>query len=117
MMGAFRLAVDTPVKLKMFGVDAAGNAVEYPYQSFLWIVNHIYFQYYGLLIFLVSVAAMVVVSYLTREPSLAQIQGLTYATRTEEQKRATQESWSALDVFTSVVVMVAIIAAYIYFRG
>jgi SSS family solute:Na+ symporter len=117
IMGVFRLAVDTPVKLKMFGVDQAGNAIEYASGSFLWIVNHIYFQYYGLLIFLVSVAAMVIVSYLTAEPSPTQIQGLTYATRTEQQRRETRESWSAFDVFTSGVVMVAIIAAYIYFRG
>jgi SSS family solute:Na+ symporter len=116
-MGVFRLAVDTPVKLKLFGVDQSGNAVEYAEGSFLWIVNHIYFQYFGLLIFLVSVLAMVIVSYLTAEPSATQIQGLTYATRTEEQRRQTRESWSSLDVFTSIVVMAAIIAAYLYFRG
>jgi SSS family solute:Na+ symporter len=117
IMGVFRLAVDTPVKLKMFGVDEAGNAIEYAEGSFLWIVNHIYFQYYGLLIFLVSVLAMVVVSYMTSAPSETQIQGLTYGTRTEQQKRESRASWSALDVIISVVVMGAIIAAYIYFRG
>jgi SSS family solute:Na+ symporter len=117
IMGVFRLAVDTPVKLKMFGVDEAGNAIEYAEGSFLWIVNHIYFQYYGLLIFLVSVLAMVVVSYMTAAPSETQIQGLTYGTRTEQQKHESRASWSALDVIISVVVMGAIIAAYIYFRG
>jgi SSS family solute:Na+ symporter len=117
VMGIFRLAVDTPVKLKLFGVDQSGNAIEYAQGSFLWIVNHIYFQYYGLLIFLVSVLAMVVVSYMTAAPSMQQIQGLTYGTRTEEQKRQTRESWGAVDVFTSFVVIAAIIAAYIYFRG
>jgi SSS family solute:Na+ symporter len=116
-MGIFRLAVDTPVKLKMWGVDQAGNAVEYAEGSFLWFVNHLYFQYYSLLIFLVSVLVMVVVSYTSVAPSAAQIQGLTYGTRTEEQRRKTRESWSAFDVFTSVVVMAAIIAAYLYFRG
>jgi SSS family solute:Na+ symporter len=63
------------------------------------------------------VLAMIVASYLTSAPSESQIQGLTYATRTEEQRRQTRESWSAADVLTSVVVMVAIIAAYLYFRG
>ena len=38
----------------------------YAHGSFLWIVNNIYFQYYSLLIFLVSSVAMVVVSYMTR---------------------------------------------------
>ncbi len=46
----FRLAVDTPVTLGMTGYEAG-----YPSGSFLWIVNNIYFQYYSLLIFLVSV--------------------------------------------------------------
>ena len=60
---------------------------------------------------------MIVVSYLTAAPPLAQIQGLTYGTVTEEQKRETRASWSALDVVTSVVVMAIIVAAYIYFSG
>ena len=37
-MGMFRLAVDTPVKLKLFGVDENNNPIEYAYGSFLWIV-------------------------------------------------------------------------------
>ena len=58
VLGMFRLAVDTPVTLKMAGFEAG-----YPEGSFLWIVNHIYFQYYSLLITLVSIVAMFVVSY------------------------------------------------------
>ncbi len=116
-MGIFRLAVDTPVKLKLFGVDENNNPIEYAYGSFLWMANHIYFQYYALLITIVSILVMVIVSFLTAAPSPAQIQGLTYGTRTEEQKRETRTSWSALDVITSAIVLVAILAAYLYFRG
>jgi SSS family solute:Na+ symporter len=116
-MGIFRLAVDTPVKLKLFGVDENNNAIEYAYGSFLWIANHIYFQYYALLITIVSMLVMVIVSYLTAAPSPAQIQGLTYGTRTEEQKRETRASWSAIDVISSAIVLAAILAAYLYFRG
>ena len=64
-----------------------------------------------------SALAMVACSYMSATPSATQIQGLTYGTRTEEQRRQTRESWSGLDVFTSVIVVAAIIAAYIYFRG
>ena len=63
-MGVFRLAVDTPVTLKMAGFEDG-----YPDGSFLWIVNHIYFQYYSLLITLVSIVTMFVVSYMTAPPS------------------------------------------------
>ncbi len=112
LMGMFRLAVDTPITL---GVKGFENG--YTPDSFLWIVNNIYFQYYSLLIFLVSSTVMIVVSFLTAAPSPAQIQGLTYGTVTEAQNRETRESWSAIDVITSCVVMAAIVAAYVYFSG
>ena len=53
------LAVDRPVSLRMAGFEGG-----YAEGSFLWIVNNIYFQYYSLLIFLVSVAVMIGASYL-----------------------------------------------------
>jgi len=112
ILGVFRLAVDTPVLLKLSGYENG-----YPQGSFLWIVNNIYFQYYSLGIFLVSVAMMIAVSYLTAPPSLERIQGLTYGTATEEQKRKTRESWTWGDVLASALVLVGIAAAYLYFTG
>jgi SSS family solute:Na+ symporter len=112
LMGVFRLAVDTPITLGISGYEDG-----YSPNSFLWIVNNIYFQYYSLLIFIVSSVVMIVVSYATSAPPLSQIQGLTYGTVTEEQKRTTRASWSGIDVVASVVVMVAILAAYLSFRG
>jgi SSS family solute:Na+ symporter len=112
VMGLFRLAVDTPVTLKM-----AGFAEGYPAGSFLWIVNNIYFQYYSLLIFLVSAGVMVLVSYLTEPPSERAISGLTYATATAEHKEETRKSWNRWDVINSCAVMALIILAYLYFNG
>ncbi len=109
LMGIFRLAVDTPITLKLSEGAPEG--------SFLWIVHNIYFQYYSLLIFIVSSLVMIIVSYATREPNYAAIQGITYGTETEEQKRESRESWSPMDVIWSVLVVVAIVAAYLYFRG
>jgi SSS family solute:Na+ symporter len=37
--------------------------------SLLWIVNNIYFQYWSLLIFVVSAITMIAVSYVTAAPS------------------------------------------------
>ena len=74
-MGIFRLAVDTPISLGMAGYEAG-----YPEGSFLWIVNNIYFQDYSVLIFFVSAATMIGVSYATAVPSDEQIKGLTFAT-------------------------------------
>jgi solute:Na+ symporter, SSS family len=111
-MGMFRLAVDTPISLGMAGYEAG-----YPEGSFLWIVNNIYFQYYSVLIFLVSAATMIGVSYATAVPSEEQIKGLTFATVTAEQKEETRRSWNQWDVINSGVVLTLILIAYIYFNG
>jgi len=111
LLGVFRLAVDTPVSLGLGGFQG------YEPGSFLWIVNHIYFQYYSLFIFVVSVAAMVGVSYATSPPAYERIADLTYATVTDEHRASSRGSWDARDVIASAVVLVMIAAAYLYFRG
>jgi SSS family solute:Na+ symporter len=107
--GILRLAVETPVKLI--------QGFQYPAGSFLWIVNHIFFQYYSMIILVVSAAVMVAVSHMSAEPDYAKIGGLTYATRSEKDKQATRASWSAIDVVLSIVVLALILAAYLYFVG
>jgi len=109
LLGLFRLAVDTPVKLI--------GGFTYAQGSFFWIVNHIFFQYYSLIIFIVSIVVMIVVSYLTEPPSYEKISGLTYGTVTEEHRKESRSSWSAGDIIASAVVLVLIVAAYLYFRG
>jgi len=112
LLGAFRLAVDTPVSLQL-GALTHGYAPG----SFLWIVNNIYFQYYSLFIFVVSAVTMLVVSYLTPAPVEERLTGLTYATVTAEQRQRSRASWSRGDVIASGVVLLLILAAYLYFRG
>jgi solute:Na+ symporter, SSS family len=111
-LGAFRLVVDTPVSLHLAGFEGG-----YPEGSFLWIVNNIYFQYYSLLIFLVSMTVMIVVSYMTEPPSEASIRGLTFGTESDEDRRLSRSSWNRTDVASSVIVLLLILLAYIYFNG
>jgi SSS family solute:Na+ symporter len=108
-MGLLRLAIDTPVKLKYIPSYAQG--------SFFWIMNNIFFQYYSLLIFIVCVVVMIVVSYATAAPSYQKIQGLTYGTRTAEDRARSRASWTYTDVIASGVVLAIIAAAYLYFTG
>jgi SSS family solute:Na+ symporter len=108
-LGVFRLAVDTPVKLV--------NEFAYSNGSFFWVVNNIFFQYYSLIIFVVCVVVMIVVSYMTEIPDYAKISGLTYGTTTEEQRKETRESWSKRDVIFSILLLVFIVAAYLFFTG
>jgi SSS family solute:Na+ symporter len=106
------MLVDTPVTLGLKGFENG-----YTKDSFLWIINNIYFQYFSVLITIVSAIVMVVVSYLTQEPAVDQIKGLTFATATAEDKAKTRASWSARDVLASAFVLAVIIGGYLYFRG
>jgi SSS family solute:Na+ symporter len=107
-LGLFRLAVDTPVK--MFDVV-------YPEGSFLWVVNKIFFQYFSIVIFLVSAAVMIIVSYATEAPDYQRISGLTYGTVTDEQRAESRRSYNWRDYAGSAAVLIAIILAYLYFNG
>ncbi len=108
-MGLIRLAIDTPVK---FITDFA-----YTEHSLLWIINSTFFQYYSLLIFVVCVIVMLAVSYATEQPDYDKINGLTYGTTSKGDKEASKASWTMADVLTSGLVIVLIIAMYIYFSG
>src|SRR5689334_11767897 len=111
-LGIFRMAVDTPVTLGLAGYENG-----FPAGSFLWIVNNIYFQYWSVLITIVSAIVMLVVSYMTAEPDYTRIQSLTFGTATDEDKRKTRMSWDQRDLVFSGVVLVCILGAYLYFRG
>ena len=111
-LGAFRLAVDTPVSLRL-----EGFAQGYQPGSFLWVVNNIYFQYYSLLIFAVSLVVMILVSYLSPPPAESTIQGLTYGTVSPMERESTRQSWNRHDVVSSLIVLALIFLAYVYFSG
>ena len=116
VLGVFRMLVDTPVTLGLERFPA-WVAARYEQGSFLWIVNHINFQYFSILITLVSAIVMVVVSYMTPSPDYEKIKSLTFGTATAEDRRQTRESWSWREVSASCVVLAFILGAYLYFRG
>jgi len=108
-MGIIRLAIDTPVKLM--------EDFAYTQGSFFWIMNNIFFQYYSLVIFIVCAVVMFIVSYMSEEPAYEKISGLTYATTSDKDKAESRSSWSKSDVVYSCMVLVLIVAAYLYFTG
>ena len=111
-LGIFRMLVDTPVTLGLAGLQNG-----YQPGSFLWITNNIYFQYFSVLITMVSAIVMVVVSHLTSEPDYQRISSLTFETTTGEDRASTRASWGWREVAGSGVVLVCILGAYLYFRG
>ncbi|MCX6896666.1 MAG: Na+/glucose cotransporter, partial [Verrucomicrobia bacterium] len=109
IVGLFRMLVDTPCTLD--------SNFHYREGSFFWIINNINFQYFSILITIISAVVMVGVSYLTAAPDAKQISGLTFATATAEDKAKTRASWGALEVVCSIIVLICITFAYLYFRG
>ncbi|HUO32659.1 MAG TPA: sodium:solute symporter [Bryobacteraceae bacterium] len=110
-LGIFRMSVDTPVTLGMGGFKG------YDAGSFLWIINNIYFQYWSVLITIVSALVMILVSYMTSPPDDNKIRSLTFDTATEEDKRKTRAGWSWREVAGSCIVLACILGSYLYFRG
>src|SRR5437899_2709083 len=92
-VGIFRMLVDTPVTMKLQGFEGG-----YPSGSFLWICNNINFQYFSVLITIVSAVVMVTVSYLTPSPVYEKIKSLTFATQTAQDRAISRASWSRQDV-------------------
>jgi SSS family solute:Na+ symporter len=118
-LGLSRMLVDTPVALGLFGYADAAKTIANGYAegSFLWIVNNIYFQYFSVLITIVSIVVMIMVSYMTKEPDYAAIKSLTFGTKTAEDRRHTRISWNWRDLLASAIVLAFILGAYLYFRG
>jgi SSS family solute:Na+ symporter len=112
VVGGFRMAVDTPVTMKLPGFEHG-----YAPGSVLWIVNNINFQYFSVLITVISAVVMVAVSYATVKPGYERIQGLTFATASAEDRRRTRASWQRRDVVASALILACILGAYIYFSG
>jgi SSS family solute:Na+ symporter len=112
VMGIFRMLVDTPVTLGLAGFEQG-----YTSGSFLWVVNNIYFQYFSVLITIVSAAVMIGVSLATGKPDYAAIRSLTFGTATDEDRARTRAGWSGRDVAASAFVLFCILLAYLYFRG
>jgi SSS family solute:Na+ symporter len=116
IVGVFRMLVDTPVTLGLNKFPAWIQSLYEPGKT-VWIVSNINFQYFSILITLIAAVVMVAVSLMTSPPSAVQIRSLTFGTATAEDKRTTRASWDWREVAASVVVLVAILGAYLYFRG
>jgi SSS family solute:Na+ symporter len=111
-MGLFRMIVDTPVSLGL-----AGYAQGYTPGSLLWIINNTYFQYWSVLITVVSAIVMVTVSMMTAEPEYSRLKGLTFETVTAKDREDSRSSWDWRDVASSAFVLACILGAYLYFTG
>jgi len=80
--------------------------------AFLVAVGDFNFLYFSGVLFFVSVAVILIVSYLTAPPDQDRIKGLTYASLDKQVVRA---SWNGRDLIATGAVLTLIIGMYLYF--
>jgi solute:Na+ symporter, SSS family len=73
------------------------------------------FLYFCIYLFLFSIGLLIIVSLLTEKPSEAQLNGLTYSTTVAEDRAASRASWTKMDVVLSSIVVIIIVATFLYF--
>jgi len=109
-VGLFRMMVDTPITM---GLKPHG----YEPGTFFWVINNINFQYFSILITLISAGTMVAVSYSTPAPDYAALKDLTFATRVKHASTDAKSGWDWREVVASCLVLAAVIFGYLYFTG
>ena len=83
--------------------------------GFLYDFATLNFLYFCIILFLFSIALMLIVSLTTEKPKEEQLRGLTFATTVAEDKASSRASWTRFDVLLSVIVIVFILSVFLYF--
>lgn len=71
--------------------------------------------HYEIVLFFIVIAAMIIISTFTERMNPDKIKGFIMGSATPEQKAETRASWDKWDVINSTVIIVIIVAFYIYF--
>jgi SSS family solute:Na+ symporter len=71
--------------------------------------------HYEIVIFFITIILMIVISAVTPKPDPVAIRGLYFGSATAEEKAITRASWNNWDLFFSGLIIVVIIAFYIYY--
>ena len=85
--------------------------------SVLHTLGDMNFLTFGAWFFLLSVLIAIAVSFSYAAPSLAKLQGLTFATLTEEQKASNRNSYTIWDIIASLVVVAIVVWVMVTFNG
>jgi SSS family solute:Na+ symporter len=105
-LGMFKLLVQTT-----WGNENGKN----PDPAFLAAVGDFNFLYASCVLFAVVVGVIVVVSLATAPPTAEKLEGLTYASLTDEDRRTVRQSWGAWDIVLTATVISLVLAMYAYF--
>ena len=78
-----------------------------------WLI----FQYFSILITIVSALVMIGMSYAPEAPDYEKLSNLTFGTTAQTHRTESQASWSWREVAISVFVVAVIAGGYLYFTG
>jgi solute:Na+ symporter, SSS family len=84
-------------------------------RSGIFTILNINWLHFCIGLFFFTMLLMVVISMFTPKASVEQLEGLTYFSQSPEQIKETRESWSTIDVITTLIVLAVCIGFYIYF--
>lgn len=101
-LGMFRLALD------VFRDRLAPGSVLYQIEAVNWL-------HYCLLLFVITIAVMLVASRFTAAPDPERIRGLTFGSATPEQIAETRASWNRWDLVHTLIIVGVIVAFYVRF--
>jgi SSS family solute:Na+ symporter len=91
----------------------ADSVPEGTWYHVIWVKPN--WLHYEIILFGICLMVIFVVSYFTERASETKLVGLTYFSSTREQRAETRASWSNWDLINSAIVIIVIIAFYIYF--
>lgn len=98
-------------KLMVEAIATAQKITEGP----LSVIAEFNFLYYSGVLLVISVTIVIGLSLITKAPSAAQTDGITWAGLSTEDKKAIRESWDKKDIIATVVVLGMVVGIYIYF--
>jgi len=75
------------------------------------------FLHFGVVSFIVCLGTAIVVSLYSPKPSLSQVEGLTFSTLTEVQRKDNKVSYNWLDILASLFIVSLVVSVMIYFNG
>jgi SSS family solute:Na+ symporter len=99
----------TRLGFKIFGTGLSTDNLMY------MIFLKLNWLHYEIVLFFLVIILMIVVSAFTPRADPATIKGLYIGSASEEEKAITRASWNNWDLFFSGLIIIVIIAFYIYF--
>jgi solute:Na+ symporter, SSS family len=115
LIGLFRLCLMIFDPGTHFNVAAQKLITDPKLHTGIFAILKINWIHFCIGLFFFTMLLMVVISIFTPKAGEQQLQGITYFSQSPEQVLETRNSWSAIDILTSLVVVAVCVVFYIYF--